>query len=769
MSRIRHVERSKSVDVLFQQAQRWYQKQDYKQALKDARILIRQDASPEHRQFLEQVVVARATELVRGNLKDQAQAVLEEILSAPVTFPAAKEQLPDLLLAVGWLERFPQFKPQNDPESHAKFLARGVDAAIVRGQPAPADLLESVELVKQAIARIEAGDEEPLAGLKEIPRSSPLADWRLFLRGFVSHAKNETEEAQSAWERLDPQRVPARMARGLMAQRKPELLKEADYHTRSFVAGLEKLVQGTSTLHVLRMAQAAVARNEWTEALNLVSRQRLMLRAADPEILQRITTIVLSKAIHAGDRDLLRDLTRCSDPLPIDPTWNRAWSLMYEQDEQLSYMEIERSWLNYVRDLGTNSALTDDERKVAQAMVLEHLAEEGLDCYAYQEDEGPDEFEEFADEFRESQEQFRAKIIGYYQQSLKLAGLKSTYKLLSDLYRDEDNQPAVIRTLKEMLQKHPDDQETLVWLSGQLSCAGQSEEALVYARDAFRRKPLDPLVKDNLWKTLRNRVRECIRAQNLPLARTILQEAEQYQPADADPFAAPALDGLLTLREGRVAEAETLFKQAEVAGGGTPPVWLMLIVDSARLHAPPATAKRFVVAWQKSFKPKFNPAVALKTAQMFFNYRTNGIEIPAETSRRVEFYDYLSRGLRAKFDEKDLQALLEMLQNDDRADQDLKQKFLNKAIKSHPENPLIVLMYVNAEIAKGPRKMAKPQTLIRMVEKAGNKIHAGTNVEDKEHLPALSAMLDTLEKLTMMSRFGFDLNEMYERFSGGFR
>lgn len=769
MSRIRHVERSKSVDVLFQQAQRWYQKQDYKQALKDARILIRQDASPEHRQFLEQVVVARATELVRGNLKDQAQAVLEEILSAPVTFPAAKEQLPDLLLAVGWLERFPQFKPQNDPESHAKFLARGVDAAIVRGQPAPAELLESVELVKQAIARIEAGDEEPLAGLKEIPRSSPLADWRLFLRGFVSHAKNETEEAQSAWERLDPQRIPARMARGLMAQRKPELLKDADYHTRSFVAGVEKLVQGTSTLHVLRMVQAAVARNEWTEALNLVSRQRLMLRAADPEILQRVTMIVLSKAIHAGDRDLLRDLTRCSDPLPIDPTWNRAWALMYEKDEQLSYMEIERAWLNYLRDLETAAALSDDERKMAQAMVLEHLAEEGLDCYSFQEQEGPDEFEEFADEFRESQERFREKIIGYYQQSLKLAGLKSTYILLADHFRDEGNEPAVIRTLKEMLKKHPDDPETLVWLSGQLSRAGQSEEALIYARDAFRRKPLDPLVKDNLWKTLRNRVRECIRAKNLPLARTFLQEADQYQPEDADPFAAPALNGLLTLQEGRVAEADALFKQAEVAAGGTPPLWLMLIVDSARLQCPPAMTKRFVLAWQKSLKPKFNPAAALATAQMLNIYCNNKVEIPAEESRRAEFHDYLSRGLRTKYEEKQLQALLEALRDDDRVDAVLKDKYLSKAIKAHPENPLIVLMYVSAEIAKGPRKMKKPQALMRIVEKAGNKIHASTSGEDKEHLPALSAMLDTLEKLTMMSRFGLDLQGMFERFSGGMR
>src|SRR4051812_10976282 len=128
MSRPRQ-DKSTSVNVLFQQAQRWFLKRDYKQALKDARVLFRQDPTPAHRLFLEQTALARAQELVRGNLKEQAEAILDELLKAPVTEPSARDLLPEVLLGLGWLDRYPQYKPQQDAEGQARFVAKGVDAA----------------------------------------------------------------------------------------------------------------------------------------------------------------------------------------------------------------------------------------------------------------------------------------------------------------------------------------------------------------------------------------------------------------------------------------------------------------------------------------------------------------------------------------------------------------------------------------------------------------------------------------------------------------
>ncbi len=66
-------------DQLFARAQRELAKGNAKEALKDAKVCFRSDASPQHRQLLEQAYLGRAQQLHGKRLVDEASAVLDEL------------------------------------------------------------------------------------------------------------------------------------------------------------------------------------------------------------------------------------------------------------------------------------------------------------------------------------------------------------------------------------------------------------------------------------------------------------------------------------------------------------------------------------------------------------------------------------------------------------------------------------------------------------------------------------------------------------------
>ncbi len=126
------------------------------------------------------------------------------------------------------------------PEDAALF-----DDAVL--QTLPEDSAEKARLVRLAL-------EETLArktgvayeNLASIPRQSPYANWRLFIRGLIAWQNNDFAEVDEAWERLDKSRRPWRIAVSLrLAQRedltaiKHDGAPEALMTEASWIAGFD--------------------------------------------------------------------------------------------------------------------------------------------------------------------------------------------------------------------------------------------------------------------------------------------------------------------------------------------------------------------------------------------------------------------------------------------------------------------------------------------------------------------------------------------------
>ncbi|MCC6507690.1 MAG: hypothetical protein IT423_01180 [Pirellulaceae bacterium] len=104
-------------------------------------------------------------------------------------------------------------KPAPSPDEPA------VDVAIFN--PSVAATLSSTGqsecgLIQQALALLERGEfGSALNGISVIPRSSPYAEWRLFIRGLAAFYQRDQATAQANWSRLDIGRRPARIAKAL--------------------------------------------------------------------------------------------------------------------------------------------------------------------------------------------------------------------------------------------------------------------------------------------------------------------------------------------------------------------------------------------------------------------------------------------------------------------------------------------------------------------------------------------------------------------------
>ena len=77
----------------------------------------------------------------------------------------------------------------------------------------PAAYHADFDRILQAFREVEAGQDEPAkTTLQGISLRSPFLEWKLLLRGLLAYYQNDDAKALENFQRLAPERVPARLA-----------------------------------------------------------------------------------------------------------------------------------------------------------------------------------------------------------------------------------------------------------------------------------------------------------------------------------------------------------------------------------------------------------------------------------------------------------------------------------------------------------------------------------------------------------------------------
>ena len=202
-----------------------------------------------------------------------AQEVAGHLLDFGITDPELTEPAAALLLAVGLAGRALELQGRLDaPEARERLTRQAADQAVLhpeRASAAPPEIREGAARVRAALEALEAGDEaKALAGLRDVARSSPFADWRLFARGLAAFRRRRGR-------RRPGQLGPARPRPGAVADRpapwprRPTAARRGRPPRRSS-RGWSGWAFGEPVLGPLRELGALVAQDRWPEAVRML-------------------------------------------------------------------------------------------------------------------------------------------------------------------------------------------------------------------------------------------------------------------------------------------------------------------------------------------------------------------------------------------------------------------------------------------------------------------------------------------------------------------
>ncbi len=602
-----------------------------KEAIKLVKTAMRQNgASASLRQLLQRGYFCRIRELIDLGMTPSARDVAQSLLSSgPIDDRQIRQGLSVLLPQLGLLNDALALDLESngdqaiDPETRRRDLERRVlDEAILNPAMAPQD---HPELVVQA-ARIrdcidalsertspstdktsaetsngpeQTGSDTILSQLDDVSRRSPLADWRLFVRGLAAYYQGAIESAQHNWSRLDPERPASRIARRLLVLDEP-FSPSAMPLPKPTLEALDDAVFGRPALTTIQSLAEALDQKQYDAALSQLVSSRTELSRISPRLLQSVTRALYDALVREADeaeddprlRAVFTRFTRVTMPLAIDPRWNRFRALVYEADLDQSLEAITEAWKAYLADLDQFPVVPPRDHALARAMIHRHIASIYIsDVHHFKTlVEGSDPSSNTDQEMFYLRQSYREAIQSLEASMEACPDYDAAYQLRLSLASEFRDTNFGLKVAKRWVDRKPESLMALNYLGYTHLKMGQPEEALPYAIAARQLKPLDRTYAERVWLILSEIARSHIKAGRWEQAAASLDQAEQQVPRPPRPSATLVRRAILALLS-QPEQADTLIDQALQVGTSPTTVWLDLAIEcyEHNLKAPART------------------------------------------------------------------------------------------------------------------------------------------------------------------------------------
>ena len=703
-------------------------KERLKEAVKQAKLLFKDEGTPENHRLLENVYFLRARQLNELRMPESAIEVARHLLEFGVTSSEWADEFVRLLIKLGLADEAFEIQARlGNPELKDQLVELAADSAVIhpeRMQDLSAEMAREASLIRESLEKVTAGDmENGMALLRDLPRSSPLSDWKFFVRGLAAYYQGKSEEAQTNWSRLDAKRkafaIAARLGR--IAAGGEKNAGDGDF------AVLEKAAFGEPVLERLASLPRLVAEHDWDKVNRVVISLRYPLRRFDPKLAERLTVILVGSVLHeASELDLddaeglLKSFTRAAEPMAIDPKWNRFWALatdLAEADRET----VRDYWMLYIQDLETIPAFSPAERVLAQAMVWNRVAM--LYCDDAEELESPDSTSDalsrmIAGPWDETElNELKQHAVQSLERSLALAPLHlPTYRLLIDIQKRWKNKSGVEAAAQRLLEKFPDDVETLQLLLDSAFEKDRLPEAMACAGRIRALKPLDPAIREREAVIRIGLACRCALAGRWEEGRDHFRSAAELWPeiGGSTPFLADR--AVFEAKAGRRDESERLLKEAQASLAEPAPLWLALAIASRRYQMSAATTNGYVELWTSELKKKCQSQTAGEMAGLLTGCLKLGIDYPGRSTQLEKLVAYLKRTTRLKFRQTDIERICDFLAYMVEH-KELLLKLARKGVKQHPGSAQLNFLAGLAEMAKSLAKKRVAPAAIRQSRK----------------------------------------------------
>jgi tetratricopeptide (TPR) repeat protein len=654
-------------DVLLQQVRRELDKGNSRQALKDAKVLFRRDAQEVYREILEEAYVARAQQLQQTGLPEQARAVYDELMSLGVRTPSVQERLPRLQLLLGIAAQGPGGAVPDLSQADPQFLVNLADEAVLHPQrvaAAYAELKQQAERVRKALEAVERGDDPAATELlKDVPRVSPLAEWKLFARGLSAYYAQDVERMRANWDRLDPQRPAQRIAETLLVASGAKKAHEASRDLSGRLRRLEYAVQRDPTGdHLKGMARHLRAEN-WRELLQSFRTFRGRYGASHAELVVRVTDLLWKALTREGLNRELGRLMALAPGLPLDPHWHRARALCAEHPGGGNPEAAAEYWSAYVAELPQVTVLRDDERQIAAGLVELRQAR-GLVRAARYEDHPPPSY--WLRASPGEARRLRTQALRHFEESLRRCPqLLAAYQELAGFHLEMEHPQLAAKTYKSLLRQFPENYEALRWLATYYLEEDQPGDAEPYVMGAARLRPRDPQTATLLWNQRIGMVRHCTRKRKFEQARGELEAAAANAPADVEPFWLDVTRATIEYKAQNAEAAQRHLDQATARLREPTPVWLAMHANAARYGLNREVKNDFGSRFKAAVTGPCTSQTAGQMAKYLATYLAQGVTYTGFVTHQRALRKYLERAERMTWEQGDLHAVCRYLMLDE--------------------------------------------------------------------------------------------------------
>lgn len=714
MSKKNKRNRGQRVDIDHVQiARRELGKRNAKLALKHARLQHQQSPNGESRDLLERVLLARAEQLHEHGNRDAAKVLIDELSGLGITVAEVSTSLDRLRVLMGISAAQGGTNVGSSAEPPEELVALLADRAVLypkKRSPAYAELNDQADVVRAALGDVERGEDaaavERVAG---IPRKSPFAEWRLFVRGLVAHYADDADRVDANWSRLDPQRAAYRIASHLQVFSGRRKAAECPGDMATGQRRLQYAVSDSPLVERLGRIRDSFQSGRIDLACKELHALRLRFGQSHKRLLERLTDLMWKRLVAQGDKRGLRLLTKSGSGPPLDPHWHRAHALMWYQAESADLNQIEDLWTAYVRDLQQCETLSADERKIAVSLVLVRLAELFAEVASEEASrEEPDfEFWDDDDEYEETREErvevFRAQAEKHLRSALReYPRLLDAHRDLVKLYQDDDCPEKAVHAARRLLEHFPDHFDTLLWLANYFIEADQPADAESYANRASGLRPRDPAVQTLLWHQRMGMLRQLTRKRKFDLAQTQLDEAFAAPPASVKPYTKDLLRATIQYKAKNNEAAKTHLQAALGQVREPTAIWMMMHAYADRFGLPREVKNDFRDRFKAAIRKPLDSQTAGHIAGFLRDFLVRRVKYTGLATHQRLYVDRLQRTKRVDWQLQDLRDVSEFLQShDSHHTQGLRLSLLSHGLRRFPNDPLFPYLYALSRMFAG--------------------------------------------------------------------
>jgi tetratricopeptide (TPR) repeat protein len=622
-----------------------------------ARQVYKQEPTPTHLTLLKEVTFGRAHQLRESGATRDAAVVLKNALRLDATDPAWLTRIAEELARSGEVQEAVELASGlAEPAGAARIVALAADAAIEQGAAAGAHLPESIradfEAIRTASQQVETGQDEPAREtLQMIGLRSPFLEWKVFLRGLQAYYQHDDARAIENWQRLDTERVPARLAAPFRWQIDTGFRAAQPAAIQGELQRRFDRLQGSPLVAQLGGLRGALAsRESLARAFRQAETLLPQLRQEAPTLVPRLASCFYWAILESGPDDLPRYRRVFGAPAD-DPQFHRLEALAYEGAGELT--EAHQMWQRYDSDLvGLASHWPAGHAAAARALVWQRMGKNAASVPGREQEA---RMPAILRDHPHRPRPLKPGAVECFEKALGLApDVRETHDELFHFLRREKKDAQAEAVARRMLERFPDHVPMLEELGILLLERQTPAEALEVLQRALHGNPLNRMLRARVLEAHMSRARELALADQYDEARPHYQAALNLREG-ADSGFIQYRWAACEFRAGATERAEELLAQARSSAGSPLAVSFGMLIEVARLKLLRGLKTRFDREVNEGLAAPPDPAALAFMAALLAELDRSGVKYYGQKSHTKKVMDFLKRAKGTDFTERQLE------------------------------------------------------------------------------------------------------------------